>query len=167
MTRAIPFLASLVAAFIAFAGTGAQAASAGQAVGIVLHHSAAATERLPFYRATAPIAVNVRGDAAHMSAMTVIAHAPDGTAFSAPLTRTGDTFTGALKLAQPGTWTLALSTQLGSMTAGIADIPLQVVAGEDNADLVTRLAFALSALSICSGLTLLLRARRAPARASA
>jgi hypothetical protein len=165
VTRAIPFLASLVAAFIAFAGTGAQAASAGQAVGIVLQHNAAATERLPFYRTTAPVAVNVRGDASHLSAITVTAHAPDGTVFSAPLTRTGDTFTGALKLAQPGTWTLALSTQLGSMSAALADVPLQVVAGEDNADLVTRLTFALSALSICAGLTLLLRARLAPVRA--
>lgn len=147
---------------IVFAGTGAQASSA-QAIGIVLRHDAAATERLPFYRSASPIAVTVRGDASRLSKVTVIAHGPDGSAITAPLVRTGDSFSGALILALPGTWTLALSTQLGSVTAALADVPLDVVA-EDNADLFARLAYALSALSIVAGLTLLFRTRLQPAR---
>jgi hypothetical protein len=156
----------LVAAIIVFAASGAQAAATAQTLGIVMQRNVAATERLPYYRATAPIAVKVRGDAAKLSAITVTAHAPDGSAFVTPLVRSGDTFTGALNLAQPGAWTVALTTQLGSVSAALADVPLQVVAG-DNADLAARIAYALSALSIGAGLTLMLRARRTPVRVRA
>lgn len=166
MIRAIPFLAGLVAAIVVLAGTGAQAAGSAQAIGIVLQHDAAATERLPFYRTSAPVSVRVRGDAARISAMTITAHAPDGSAISAPLLRTGNVFTVALDLTQPGTWTLALSTQLGSMTAALADVPLEVV-DQDGADAAARYAYALSALCIGAGLTLLFRARRIPARVRA
>jgi hypothetical protein len=165
VTRAIPFLAGLVAAIVVFAGTGAQAAGTAQALGIVLQHNGASTERLPFYRSAAPISVSVRSTAAPVSGMSVTAHGPDGSAVTAPLVRNGDTFTGALNLGAPGTWTLALTTQLGqSFSAALADVPLDVVA-DDNTDLAARIAWALSALSICAGFTLLLRTRRAPARA--
>lgn len=163
MIRAIPFLAGLIAAIVVLAGSGAQAAGSAQTVGIVLQRNAAATERLPFYRTSAPVAVAVRGDAARISSMTITAHAPDGSAISAPLVRDGNAFTVALNLAQPGTWTLALSTQLGSMNAALADVPLDVV-DQDGADTAARYAYALSALCIGAGLTLLFRARRTPAR---
>ena len=153
----------LVAAIIVFAATGAQAAATAQTLGIVMQRNAAATERLPYYRTTSPIAVNVRGDAGKLSSITVTAHAPDGSAFSTPLVRSGNTFTGALKLAQAGTWTVALTTQLGSVSAALADVPLEVVS-DDSADFAARIAYAISALSIGAGLTLLLRARRTPVR---
>jgi hypothetical protein len=159
VTRAIPFLAGLALAIVVFAGTGAQAAGAGQTVAFVLRHNAASSERLPVYRAAAPIRVKVRGDAGGMSAMRVTATGPGGRAVSAPLVKHGDTFTGALDLTQPGTWSLALTTQLGSMTAALAAVPLRVVA-EDGADIAARIAYALSALSIGAGITLLWRARR-------
>ena len=165
MTRAIPFLAGLVAAIIVFAGTGAQAAATAQAVGFVLHDNAAATERLPFYRSAVPIAINVHAGASSVNAMTVTAHGPGGSAISAPLVRTGDAFTGALHLTLPGTWTLALTSQLGSTSAALADVPLDVV--DDNADLAARVAWALSALSIGAGFTVLARARRSPAPSAA
>lgn len=163
MTRAIPFFAGLVAAIVVFAGTGAQAAGSSQVLGIVLKHDAAATERLPFYRTETPIAVNVSGASSPQAAMTVTAHGPGGSKVTTPLVRSGDTFTGALKLAQPGTWTVALTTQLGSVSAALAAVPLQVVEN-DNADLVARLAFALAALSLIAGLTILVRVRLLPVR---
>jgi hypothetical protein len=164
VNRAIPFFSGLVAAIVVFAATGAQAAGGAQSLGIVMQHDTAATERLPFYRMTSPIAVNVRGSATKLAAITMTAHAPDGSAFTTPLVRTADGFAGALNLTQPGTWSVALTTQLGSMSTALAAVPLQVVA-DDNADLAARIAYALSALSIGAGLTLLVRARRMPLRA--
>jgi hypothetical protein len=164
VTRALFFLAGLALAIVVFAGTGAQAALTRQSIGFVLQRDAAHTERLPFYRSASPIAVNVRGDAAHLSAITVTATGPGGTAINAPLVRDGDTFTGALHLVQPGTWTLALTTQLGSVSAALGAVPLNVVA-EDNVDLAARLAFVLAALSVGGGLTLIVvRARRSARR---
>ncbi len=137
-----------------------------QSVGFVLHANAAATERLPFYRNQAPIAINVHGDSTGIDAMMVTAHGPDGSDVRTPLVRNGDAFTGALKLTQPGTWTIALSSQLGSMSAALAAVPLEVVA-DDNADLAARIAWALSALSIGAGCTLVVRARRSSGRIAA
>jgi hypothetical protein len=157
------FLAGLAMAIVVFAGTGAQAALSGQSVGFVLQRDTASTERLPFYRSATPIAVNVRGDAARLSAISVTATGPRGNAIKTPLVRNGDTFTGALHLVEPGTWTLALTTQLGSFSAALAAIPLTVVA-DDNVDLAARLAFVLAALSIGAGLLLIVRARRTTLR---
>ncbi len=161
MIRAIPFLASLAVAIVIFAGTGAQAAGDAQALGIVLHHDTAATERLPFYRSNAPITVNVHGGAARAQAMSVTAHGPDGSAVTAPLTPNANGFSGALALTQPGTWTLAVQTQFGMISAGLGEISLDVVP-DDNLDLIARCAYALSALSIGVGLTLLVRGRHRP-----
>jgi hypothetical protein len=154
----------LVAAItVFFAGTGAQAAGTPQTLGIVMKRNSASTERLPFYRNASPIAVRVRGAAKQLSGMSVVARGPDGRAVSTPLVRSGDTFNGALNLAAPGTWTLAFTSQLGTASAALSNIPVVVVA-DDNADLAARIAYALSALSIGAGLTLLVRARRLPAR---
>ena len=75
---------------------------------------------------------------------------------TAPLTRTGDSFSGDLNLIAPGTWTVAISTRLGSVTAALANVPLDVI-DEDGADAAARAAFALAALSIVAGLALVLR----------
>ncbi len=161
MIRALVVLVGLLAAVLAFAGSGAQAAGPAQALGIVLHRNTAATERLPHYRSADAIAVNVGGYARRLRSITVTARGPSGEAVTAPLTRTGDTFSGDLHLTVPGIWTVALSTQLGSVTAALASVPLDVVS-EDEADLAARLAFALAALSIVAGLALVVRVNGRP-----
>ncbi len=80
------------------------------------------------------------------------ASGPGGEAVAAPLARTGDAFSGDLKLSAPGTWRVALSTQLGSVTAALANVPLDVV-DEDGAQFAARAAhFVLAAFSIVAGL---------------
>jgi len=159
--RALAVFAVLLAGFSAFLSSGAQAAGPAQTLGIVLRRDAASTERLPHYRTAAPIAVNVGGDAARLSSLIVTAHGPGGEAITTPLARSGNTFSGNLRLAAAGTWTVALSTQLGSVSAALASVPLDVVS-EDGADFAARLAFALAALSIVAGLALVLRAGGRP-----
>lgn len=155
MIRALSVLAVFIAGLIAFVSSGAQAAAPVQTLGIVLQRNAAATERLPHYRTAAPIAVKV-GGAARLSSLTVTARGPGGQAITAPLARNGNTFTGNLHLISPGTWTVALSTQLGSVSSALTSVRLDVVS-EDGADFAARLAFALAALSVVAGLALVLR----------
>jgi hypothetical protein len=155
--RTLAALTILLAGSIAFADSGAQAADPPQTLGVVLHHNVAATERLPHYRTTAPIAVNVGGHyARHLRSLTLSARGPGGAATSAQLTRTGDTFSVNLTLTAPGTWTVAFSTQLGSVPAALASFTLDAVSA-DAADLAIRLAFGLAALSLLAGLALVLR----------
>jgi hypothetical protein len=149
-------LAGLTAGVLALADSGAQAAGPPQTLALVLHHNAAATERLPHYLAAVPIAVSVGGYARRLHTVTVVAHGPNGEAITAPLARIGDAFAGDLHLLAPGPWTIAFSTELDSVPAALASVPLQVVT-EDPADLAARGAFALAALSIVFGLTLVLR----------
>jgi hypothetical protein len=160
--RALVVLVGLLAGVLAFAAGGAQAAGPEQALGVTLHHNRAATERLPQYLSAAPIAVHVGGHyAGRLNTLTATATGPSGEAISTPLARTGNTFSGNLHLGAPGTWTVAFSTQLGSVSAALANVPLDVV-DEDAADLAARLAFALSALSIVIGLALVLRVNGRP-----
>ncbi len=161
MVRTLFVFAGLVAGVLAFAASGAQAANSAQTLRIVLHHGAAATERLPHYRASAPIAVKVGGTARHLHSVTVVAHGPGGVAVTEPLVRTGDSFSGNLRLIAPGTWTVALLTKLGSASAAVANIPLDVVA-EDGAEFAARLTFAFSALAVVAGLALVLRVNGRP-----
>ncbi len=162
MIRALVVLVGLLAGVLAFAAGGAQAAGPSQALGVTLHHNRAATERLPQYLSAAPIAVNVKGRyAGRLQSLTVTATGPSGEAVSTPLARTGNTFSGNLHLGAPGTWTVAFSTQLGSVSAALANVPLDVV-DEDAADLAARFAFALSALSIVAGLALVVRMNGRP-----
>jgi hypothetical protein len=159
--RALVVLVGLLAGVLAFAASGAQAAGPSQALGVTLHHNAAATERLPQYLSAAPIAVKVGGYARRLRSLTVTATGPSGEAITTPLARTGNSFKGNLHLPASGTWTVAFSTQLGSVSAALANVPLDVV-DEDAADLAARLAFALSALSIVVGLALVLRVNGRP-----
>lgn len=161
MIRPLLFLAGLSAGVLAFANSGAQAAGPPQTLALVLHRNAAATERLPHYLASAPISITVGGYARRLNVVTVVAHGPHGEAVTAPLARIGDAFAGDLHLLAPGPWTVAFSTRLGSVPAALANVPLQVVT-EDPADLAARFAFALAALSIVIGLTLVLRLRGRP-----
>jgi hypothetical protein len=159
--RAFAVLSALVVAVLAFAAGSAQAAGPSQTLRIVLHHDIAETERLPHYRAAAPIAVKVGGYAAGLPPLMVVAHGPGGVAVTAPLVRTGETFSGDLRLIAPGAWTVALSAKLGSVSAALANVPLDVVS-EDAADRAVRLTFALAALFIATGLALVLRANGRP-----
>lgn len=161
MLRTLAVLTGLIVLVLAGAAGGAQAAASAQELGIVLHHNTAATERLPHYRASAPIAVNVAGYARRLHTLTLTAHGPHGEAIMAPMSRTGQTFSGDLQLLDAGTWTLAFSTQFGSVPAALASVALDVVPG-DGAELAARCAFALGALFIIAGLTLVLRADGRP-----
>ena len=149
-------LAGIAAVVLAFADSGAQAAGPSQPLAVVLHRNDAATEGLPHYLAAKPIALRVAGYARRLRAVTAVAHGPNGEAITMPLARTGDAYSGDLHLLAAGTWTVALSTQLGSMPSALADIPLQVV-NEDAADLAARFTFALAALSIVAGVLLVVR----------
>jgi hypothetical protein len=157
----LPVLAVLLAGLLTFISSGAQAAAPEQTLGVVLHRTTAATEQLPHYRSAAPIAVHVDGrEAARLPSVTVIAHGPGGESVTAPLTRSGTTFTGTLQLLAPGPWTVAFSSQIGSVTAALANVSLDVEA--EDGDLGARIAFALSALSIAAGLLLVLRVNGRP-----
>jgi len=158
--RVLSIFAVFIAGVIAFVSSGAQAAAPAQTLGIVLQQNSAATERLPHYRTAAPIAVKV-GGAAKLSSLTVTAHGPGGQAITTPLARSGNTFTGKLDLISPGTWTLALSTQLGSVSSALTSVRLDVVS-EDSADFAARPAFALAGLCIVMGLALVLRVNGRP-----
>jgi hypothetical protein len=162
VNRAIPLLAGLIAALVVFVSSGAAASSRPQLLGFTLHRQAASTERLPHYRANAPISVHVTGKAAHLpAALLLTVNAPDGSAMQTPLVRHGDAFDGSLSLTTPGTWTVVLTSQLGTVTTALANVPLDVEA-IDGADLAARIAYALSALSIAAGLALVVSVARRP-----
>ncbi|HEV8019664.1 MAG TPA: hypothetical protein VGP41_00290 [Candidatus Lustribacter sp.] len=157
MLRTLAALTVLLAGSFAFADSGAQAADPPQTLGVVLHHNRAATERLPHYRTAAPIAINVGGRyARRLHTLTLTARGPRGESFDAPLTRSGDTFSGNLTLTAPGTWTVAFSTKLGTVPAALTNFTLDAVSA-DAADLAIRLTLAIAALSILAGLALVLR----------
>jgi hypothetical protein len=150
----------LLAALFGFAPmTGAPPS---QSLFFVLNADNAATQRLAHYRASAPIAVHVAGDASKFDAMTITAKGPDGTAIRAPLARSGSGFEGALRLVTPGAWTVALTTQLGSVSNAIDDVPLDVEPAR-SATLAGYAGFALAFLLTIAGIAIIVR-RRAFAR---
>ena len=127
-----------------------------QSISIVLNSTSASTQRLPQYRAAAPISVHVAGDAAKFDAVTITASGPGGLAIRAPLARTQSGFDGALRLATPGAWTIGLKTQLGSVSGAISDVPLDVVPG-DGSSLAGYATMVLAALMTLAGALLLVR----------
>ncbi len=127
-----------------------------QSLLIVLHSSNASTQRLPQYRASAPIAVKVAGDASRFDAVTVTATGPGGIAIRAPLARTGDGFQGAVRLVKPGPWTIGLTAQLGSVSSAIAGIPLDVVA-PDGSETAGYAGLFLAAMMLVAGVFVLVR----------
>jgi hypothetical protein len=157
--RALPIVTAVIAGVLTFAGSGAQAAGPPQTLGVVLRGENAATERQPFYRVAKPITVRIGGDAARFASLKVTAHGPGGESVAAPLTRSGDAFNANMQLFAPGVWTLALTTQIGTL----ANVPLHVVT-DDIADLAARIAFALAAIAIAAGLTVIYGAAHRPRR---
>jgi hypothetical protein len=157
--RVLPMLTAAVAGILTLAGSGAQAAGPSQTLGVVLRGDDAATERQPYYRVAKPITVHIGGDAARFTSLKVTAHGPGGESVAAPLTRSGDAFSGNMQLFAPGVWTLALTTQIGTL----ANVPLHVVT-DDAADLAARIAFGLAAIAIAAGVMLIYRAARRPHR---
>jgi hypothetical protein len=120
----------VLAGLLALVG-GSAGAATGQSLELVLHSDVADTRGLAQYDAALPIALRVDGDATQFDAVTVTANGPDGTAIKTVLARTAGGFGGALRLMTPGTWTLALQTQLGSVTGDVADFAVQVVSPVD------------------------------------
>lgn len=116
----------LLAGFLALT-RGIAGAAPVQSLELVLRGDAADTRALSAYDATIPIALHVDGEAAKFDTVTITANGPDGIAIRTPLARTADGFAGALRLMTPGTWTLALQTQLGSVTGDVANVAVQVV----------------------------------------
>ena len=102
-------------------------ASVHQSLAIVLRDDNAATQRLDHYQAARPIAVRIAGDTFKFDHMVVTASGPNGVAISEPLERTADGFAGTLRLATPGLWTLALTTQLGQFSTNVTSVVLDVV----------------------------------------
>jgi hypothetical protein len=145
----------LLAMLVGFTPAAAGAAPR-QMLSIVLNSESASTQRLPHYRAAAPIAVRVAGDARKFDAMTVTATGPDGTAIRAPLARTGAGFEGALRLVTPGAWRIGLTTQLGSVSDAIADVSLDVEPAHGS-QRAGYLAMALAALLLAAGVLVLAR----------
>jgi hypothetical protein len=156
--RVLPIVTAVIAGVLTFAGSGAQAAAPPQTLGVVLHGDDAATERQPYYRAAKPIAIHIGGDAARFASLKLTAHGPSGESVAAPLTRSGDAFSGNVQLFAPGVWTLALTTQLGT---ALANVSLHVVT--EDADLA-RIAFGFAVISIAAGVMLIYGAARRPRR---
>ena len=144
------------------ATTIAASAAPHQSLSIVLHADDASTQRLPHYRVASPIAVRVAGDAGRYDAVTIVAKGPGGLAIRTPLARTAEGYAGALRLVRPGTWTIDLTAQLGSVSDAIAGIPLDVEA-PDGSEVAGYAAFALAALLFASGVLIIVRQRAAAA----
>jgi len=141
-------------------GTSALAASLPkqerQVLAIVVHRDNVATQRLAHYDTTGPIRVRVGGDTLKFQTLSITARGPGGIAMQAPLTRFADGFAGNVRLATPGTWTVALTTNLGYATSAIATIPVDVVTYDGSA--VAGLGvMTLAMASIALGLLIVLR----------
>lgn len=139
----------------------------GQPLAIFLHGSAARTRLLPTYDNVQPIAVRVAGDARRLDTVTVTASGPDGNSITAPLVKGTRGFIGDLQLTVPGTWRLALSTQIGGVPSALAAVSIAVGTPLAAEPLATAL-FALALLSCAFGLALVVRTRfrRMPATAT-
>ncbi len=143
-----------------FVGLGIAPVAAGaaphQTLSIVLHANDASTQRLPHYRSASPISVRVGGDAERFDAVTVTANGPGGIAIRTPLARTSDGFQGAVRLVKPGTWTIGLTAQLGSVSDAIAGIPLDVVA-PDGSETAGYAGLFLGAMMLVAGVLVIVR----------
>ncbi len=148
-------LAGLLGFTPALPGTGPQPLT------IALHRENASLARLAHYHTAVPIDVRVAGETQHVDAVTVTAHGPDGTAIHAPLARTANGFEGLLRLAQPGAWTLELTTQLGAVSSAVDAVSLDVEPGGSD---LGGYAFMLLALALtATGIFVIMRRERAAA----
>jgi hypothetical protein len=120
--RSLFLAATVLAVFAPSAAT----AAPGQPLAIFVHGAAARTRLLPTYDNVLPIAVRVAGDARHFDAVTITANGPDGHSVTTPLVKGTRGFVGRLRLGAPGTWSLALTTRVGSVTSAITAVPIAV-----------------------------------------
>jgi hypothetical protein len=143
------------------------AAITGQPLAIFLHGSAAQTRVLPTYDNVLPIAVRVAGDARRLDTVTITASGPDGNSITAPLVKGARGFIGDLRLRAPGTWRLALSTQVGGVPSALAAVSIAVASPLVADPLATTLLVLAVASCVC-GLALVMRTRfrRVPATAT-
>jgi hypothetical protein len=132
------------------------AALGGQPLAIFVHGAAARTRLLPTYDTVQPIAIRVAGDARQFDEVTITANGPDGNAVVAPLVKGSRGFMGSLHLNVPGTWTLALTTRVGSVTGGISAVSIAVASPVVAEPIPTALGIVAAALCL-AGLLLLLR----------
>jgi hypothetical protein len=132
-----------------------------QRLTVALHRDNASLVRLPHYHAATPIDVQVGGETQHVDAVMVTAHGPDGTSIHAPLARTATGFEGLLNLAQPGAWTIELTTQLGAVTSAVNAVSLDVEPG--GSDLAGYATMALALLMTAAGVLVIVRRERAAA----
>lgn len=147
----------LVAVLLSIAAAPLPAAAlGGQPLAIFVHGAGARTRLLPTYDDVEPIAIRVAGDARRFDAVTITASGPNGNAITAPLVKGSRGFIGSLRLAVPGTWTLAFTTRVGSITAGIDAVPI-AVASPFAAEPVPSALGILGAASCLAGLVLVVR----------
>ena len=137
--------AALLSAFLALGSAPAISAPA-QPLAIFVHGTAARTRVLPKYDTALPIAVRVAGDARRFDAVTLTATGPHGASITQPLAKSTNGFIGTLRLNDPGTWSLALTTRVGELSGALAAVPVAVATPLG----VDPLALALMALALCS-----------------
>jgi hypothetical protein len=153
-----------VAAATALLPLPAAAALGGQPLAIFVHGENARTRLLASYDTLEPIAIRVAGEARRFDAVTVTANGPDGNAVTAPLVKGARGFVGTLRLAVPGTWTLGLTTRVGTVTSAVAGVSIAVASPFVVEPLPSALVI-LAAASFAGGLLLIARPllRRRPA----
>ena len=154
MKRAPVVLALCLALAAALFAPLVAGASMRQSLAITLRNDNAATQTLDHYQVSRPIAVRVAGDTTKFDRMLVTASGPNGAAVQAPLERTSDGFSGTLRLATPGLWTLAVTTQLGQFSTNVANVVLDVVEPR-GISLLAALLFVLAAGAATAGGALL------------
>jgi hypothetical protein len=153
----VKLIAAVAAAVLALVPLAAAAAPR-QSLSIVLHADDASTQRLPRYRVAAPIAVRVAGDAKRFDAVTLTAKGPGGIAIRTPLARTPDGFQGAVRLVEPGAWTVGLTAHLGSVSSAVAGIPLDVEPA-DGSETLGYLGLAFAIACTAAGILVIVRRR--------
>ena len=163
--RSLIHLPAVLAALFLL-GTPAAMASPLQPLAIFVHGGAARTRVLPTYETALPIAVRVAGDARRFDAVTLTAKGPHGNSITAPLAKSPEGFIGTVRLVDPGTWTVALTTRVGDLSGALDAVPVAVATPLDAEPLALSL-FALSVLSVGAGLLVLRSAPRLALRAAA
>jgi hypothetical protein len=112
--------------------TPAPAAEAPQVLSLGVTADGARTTQLPAYDPDRPIAVCVslsELDTRRVDAVSVVAASPGGTISRIALARDGvGRFAGSLKLAEPGTWSLRLTSRAGAGTSETMPISVKVAA---------------------------------------
>ncbi|HTW83522.1 MAG TPA: hypothetical protein VMD91_05560 [Candidatus Sulfotelmatobacter sp.] len=155
-------IAGVVLALVLTAGV-ALAVAPGQHLRVDLSAGSPSVERQGDYASSQPIELRVRAPRA--SSASVVGVGPDGSNLNVPLAREADgSFRGALRLAIPGAWSLAVATLAGDEGTTTQSFPIDVADG-DALFGQAGLLFFLAAASIVAGIAVL-RRRPHPAPSS-